>query len=94
MFLLGTPDEDGIRAAEEEPADGGPVLRPVEQRAHREDLVEGRLAVEGVAAGEAVGLLEVDGREDLASDDRLLEARGVRGDRLRSPTRWGRGWCR
>ena len=53
------------RAAEVEAAHGRAVLRPVEERAHREELVERRLAVEDVAARQAEGLLEVDGRQDL-----------------------------
>ena len=45
--------------------DGSGVAGPAEEGAHGENLVEGQFAVEGVAAGQAVGGFEVDGRESL-----------------------------
>ena len=68
------------RAAEVEAPHRRAVLGPAEQGAHREELVERGLAVEDVAARQAVRLLEVEGRQDLAVRDLALEVRGVGGD--------------
>ncbi len=58
------------RAAQVESRDGRAVPGPTEDRAHREELIERRLAVEDVAAGQAVGRLEVERRDDLLVDRR------------------------
>ena len=65
------------RAAEKEPLDRRAVLRPAEHRPHREELIERQLAVMDVAAGQAVGCLEIDRREDLAMLDERSQSRRV-----------------
>src|SRR6185295_19897489 len=45
--------------AQEQVFDRRAVPRPSEERPHREQLIESRLAVEDVAAGQAVAVLEV-----------------------------------
>ena len=55
----------------------GFVARPVEDRAHGEELVERQFAVENVAAGEAVGGLEILRRDDLHGLDEIREIRRV-----------------
>ena len=71
------------RSAEEQILDRRPVARPAEQRARDEQLIERQLAVEDVAAGQAVRALEVERRDHLARDDRRVEARRVLRDRAR-----------
>ena len=58
------------RAAKVEPGDRSAVARPAEQRAHGEELVERQLAVEDVAAGQAVSLFQIQRRDDLAVEDK------------------------
>src|ERR1700722_20415912 len=62
--------------------DGSGVPGPAEERAHGENLVEGQFAVEGVAAGQAVGGFEVDGRERLDCQDFWDEVGRVLADGL------------
>ena len=52
-----------------QPGDRRAVLRPAQHRAHRVELIERVLAVENVAAGQAIALLEIDRRQDLARQD-------------------------
>src|SRR5262249_2410150 len=56
---------------------------PREERTADEQLIERQLAVEDVAAGEAVVALEVERRDHLARDDRRGEAGGEPLDRPR-----------
>jgi hypothetical protein len=56
-------------AAEKQAADGRFVAGPIEDRPHGEKLIERQLAVEDVAAGEAVGCFEILGRDDLDAFD-------------------------
>src|SRR5579859_7169628 len=58
------------RAAEEKSADGRLVARPIENRTHREELVESQFTVENVAAGETIGCFEIFGRDDLNTFDK------------------------
>src|SRR5258706_14940168 len=57
------------RAAQVEAAHGRAVLRPAGHRAHEEELVEGEVAVEDVALGQAVGALEIEGGQHLPGED-------------------------
>ena len=69
--------------AQVETADlGKPVARVAEERPPGEELIEGVLAVHRVPAAEAVLPLEVRGRDDVASDDRLRDTGCVRLERL------------
>src|SRR6266705_5281699 len=60
--------------------DRSPVAGPPEERAHREELVERHVAVADVPAGQAVDLLEVERREDLAVENGPAQVRDVRGE--------------
>jgi len=51
--------------------DRRPIACPVKQRPHGEELIEGKFAVEDVSAREAVGFLEILGRDDLVAQDGL-----------------------
>src|SRR5436305_2486235 len=64
------------RATEIEAVDGEPVPGAAEERPPQEPLVERLLAVERVAAREAIVTLEVERRDHLAGDDARGEARG------------------
>src|SRR6266853_2570526 len=57
----------GMRAgaAKKKAADGRFVTRPIQNRAHGEELIESEFAVKNVAAGEAVGSFEIKRRDDL-----------------------------
>src|SRR5690349_1581707 len=65
-------------AAEVEARDRRPVPRPSQDGAHREELVEGRLAVEDLAAPDAELLFEIDGRKNAAREDEFAEPGRVR----------------
>src|SRR6266851_8811109 len=67
--------------AEEKATDGCFVARPVEDGTHGEELVESKLAMENVAAGETVGRFKVLRRDDLDAFDEAWKIRGVRGKR-------------
>ena len=67
------------RAAHVEALDRRAVLRPAGDRAVEQELVEGQLALEDVALGEADLVLDVERRADLLVDDQLAEVRGWRG---------------
>src|ERR1039458_2070500 len=56
------------------------VARPVEQRAHGEELIESEFSVEDLASSEAVRFLEVFGRDDLVAEDGLGQIRRILGD--------------
>ena len=64
-------------AAQVEPVDRHPVAGVAEERPPEEELVEARLGVERVAAGEAVVALEVDRRQDLAVRSRACRCPGA-----------------
>src|SRR5262249_49256998 len=64
------------RAAVVQAADRRPVVGVPGRRAHVEELLERELAVEDVAADEAVLLLHLVGADDVAVQDRGLEVRG------------------
>jgi len=68
-------------AAKKESADGRFVARPIENRAHGEELVESEFAVENVAAGESVRDFEILGSDDLHAFHEAGKVRGVRGER-------------
>ena len=55
--------------------DGRPVVRVAGRRAHVEQLLQGQLAVEDVAADQAVLVLHLVGADDVAVQDRRLEVR-------------------
>ena len=65
------------RAAQVECRDRRAVLGTAKDRAHREQLVERRLAVQDVASGEPVGGLEIARRDDLPMDDEPFDVRCV-----------------
>ena len=63
-------------AAQKQSANGGFVARPIEHRAHGEELVESKFAVENVAAGEAVSGFEIERRDDLRGFDEVAKFPG------------------
>src|ERR1700744_564674 len=65
----------GMRAgaAEEKSANRSFVTRPIEDRAHGEELIESEFAVEDVAASESVDGFEIARRDDLHRFDDLIE---------------------
>ena len=73
-------------AAQVEPVDRQAVAAAAEERPPQEELVEGLLAVERMAAGQAVVALEVERRDHLAGADRSTRAR-ARGRRAPPTTR-------
>src|SRR4051794_32244549 len=64
-------------ATEEQPLDRGPVASPADDGTQEEQLVQGHLPLEDVAAGQAVDALDVHRAENLPGNDRALESRGV-----------------
>src|SRR5690349_18190841 len=64
------------RAAKVQPPDRRAVARPVQQRAHGENLVQRQLTVENVAASQAVGFFQIFWGDNLTS---LHQARQVGG---------------
>ena len=75
----------GMRAgtAEIQASNGCSVARPFQQRPRHEALIESQLGVEDVAAGQTIGALEIQRRDDLTRDDRGLEPGSVTRDRSR-----------
>ena len=57
----------GAGAAQVQPLERQPVAGVAEERPPEEELVERRLGVERMAAGQAVVALEVERRQDLAA---------------------------
>src|SRR5690242_19832586 len=68
------------RAAKKEATDGRFVARPIENGTHSEKLIEGKLAMENVAAGETVGGFEIFGRDDLDAFDQAGKIRRIVGE--------------
>src|SRR5258708_2311779 len=68
------------RAAQEQAVDRSRIPRPAGYRPHVEQLVEPDVAVEDVALGQPVRALQVQRRQDLASDDGGRHVRGERAD--------------
>src|SRR5262249_56252793 len=66
----------GGRAGVVQPGHGGAVVRVAGGRAHVEELLQRQLAVEDVAADQAVLVLHVVGADDVGVQDRALEVRG------------------
>ena len=56
---------------------GSLVARPIQQRSHREELVEREFAVKNMAAGKSVSIFEVFRRDDLVAQDLLRQRRRV-----------------
>src|SRR5579872_947215 len=69
-------------SAEEKSANRSFVASPVENGAHGEELIERELAVEDVAAGEAVDGFEIARRDDLHRFDDLVEVRRMDSERF------------
>src|ERR687888_2512888 len=69
------------RAAEVEAAKRRAVLRPADEGAEGVELVERHLAVERVAARQAVLAFEVEGRDDLAAENQFAQVRRVSRER-------------
>src|SRR5438552_15059774 len=67
------------RAAKKEATDGRFVARPIKNGTHGKELIEGKLAVENVAAGEAVRGFQILGRDDLHAFDQTGEIRRIVG---------------
>ena len=67
----------GARSAEKQILDWGAVTRPIEHRAHGEQLIERKFAVKDVAAAKSIGFIEVKRRDDLAMQDFVWQIRGV-----------------
>src|SRR5581483_2136779 len=70
------------RAAQVQVLNGRVVARPVEQGPHCKELVEGKLAVINMAAGETVCVLEILRSNDLVMEDHLRQVRSVLGQCL------------
>src|SRR2546421_10976924 len=66
-------------AAKKQAADGCFIARPIENGTHGEKLVERKLAVENVAAGETVRGFQILGRDDLHAFDQAREIRRIVG---------------
>src|SRR5947207_12089931 len=66
-------------AAKKQAADGCFIARPIENGTHGEKLVERKLAVENVAAGETVRGFQILGRDDLHAFDQAGEIRRIVG---------------
>src|SRR5258707_12141248 len=69
-------------AAKKKSGGGRLVTRPIENGKHGEKVVECKLAIENMAASEAVGCFEILGRDDLDAFDQARKIRGVGGERL------------
>ena len=67
----------GARAAEVESGDGRPVSGTAENRSHGKELIERRLAVQDVTAGESIRRFEIARRDHLLMNDETLDARRV-----------------
>src|SRR5688572_25092897 len=65
------------RAAEKQSVDRRAVLRPAKDRPHGEELIERRLTVIDLSAGQSIRPLEIHRREDLCGLDGCTNARGV-----------------
>src|SRR6266404_7339585 len=72
----------GAGAAEEKATNRSFIARPIENRAHGEELIERELAVENVAAGEAVGSFQIKRRDDLHVFDEIGQVRRISGESL------------
>ena len=64
-------------SAEIQPPDWSSVPGPPQERAKREELVERVLAMKNVPACQAVGLLQIQGRQDLAMNNNLTNIRRI-----------------
>ena len=62
------------RAAQVQTANRRSVLAETEKRPHGEELIEGKLAVKNLPAGQSPLALEVEGRQHLPGDDERAEA--------------------
>ena len=80
------------RTAKKKAADGSFVTRPIENGTHGEELIESKLTMENVAAGETVGSLEILGGNDLDAFDKACEIgfEGIIAKRVDAPYRSGR----
>src|SRR5262249_44917674 len=67
----------GAGVAQVQPVERHPVARVTEQRPPREELIEARLAVEGVALGQPVIAFQVEGRDHLPRGHQVAETRGI-----------------
>src|SRR5437867_3048329 len=65
------------RATEIEAGHGSAVASPAQEWPGHEELIQGRLAVAGMAPREAVGPFEVEGRQHLAVEDQAADPRRV-----------------
>src|SRR5712664_4981186 len=63
--------------AEIKSAPGGAVIGIAEHRSCRKQLVERERPVKDIPAGQAEVAFEIEGRQDFAGEDALLEIRGV-----------------
>src|SRR5437868_5154169 len=63
------------RSAQVQPLQRHSIIGGADHRARAEQLIEPHLAMENVAADEAEAAFEIERRMDLATDDRLSEAR-------------------
>src|SRR5439155_7728922 len=70
------------RPAHPQSADGRAVASPTRRGPVEEELLEGELALEDVALGEAGHALHVERREYLFVDDAIPDARGELRDRV------------
>src|SRR5205823_7270739 len=64
-------------AAEIQPLDRSPVPGPPQQWTKREELIERVLAMKNMPARQTVGLLQIQGRQDLAMNNNLTNIRRI-----------------
>ena len=64
-------------AAEVEPGNGRPVSGAAENRSHGKELIERRLAVQDMTAGESIRRFEIARSDHLLVNDETLDARRV-----------------
>src|ERR1700692_4030189 len=63
------------------------IARPIEDRAHGEELVERKFAVENVPAGETVSRLQIERRDYVRRFDEFRQIWRMRGKRLNDSVR-------
>src|SRR3954453_1777042 len=66
-------------SAEIQIVDWRPIPRPIQQRTHREELIQRQLSMEDLATGQSVFFFQVARRDDLVREDQFRQIRGVLG---------------
>src|SRR5437773_12323610 len=58
------------------------ISRPVKQWSHGEKLIQRQLSVKNVPSGEAVGVFQIPGCDDLMAQNKLRQFRSIQAQRL------------